>query len=32
MKPSKCEVLMGAVEYIKRLESEVARLKMKVGE
>ncbi|TIA22299.1 hypothetical protein D6C80_01366 [Aureobasidium pullulans] len=32
MKPSKCEVLMGAVEYIKRLESEVARLKKEVGE
>lgn len=32
MKPSKCEVLMGAVEYIKRLESEVARLKKKAGE
>jgi hypothetical protein len=27
LKPSKCEVLVGAVEYIKRLELEVARLK-----
>lgn len=31
MKPSKCEVLMGAVEYIKRLEAENDRLKRKMA-
>lgn len=29
LKPSKCEVLMGAVEYIKRLETENEQLKRK---
>lgn len=29
LKPSKCEVLMGAVEYIQRLEAENERLKQK---
>ncbi|KAL1306445.1 hypothetical protein AAFC00_005144 [Neodothiora populina] len=32
MKPSKCEVLIGAVEYIKRLEDENERLKRKSNE
>lgn len=32
MKPSKCEVLMGAVDYIKRLEREVERMKNEMGE
>lgn len=31
MKPSKCEVLMGAVDYIKRLEAENERLKQKMN-
>ena len=32
MKPSKCEVLLGALEYIKQLESENKQLKQKLGE
>lgn len=32
MKPSKCEVLLGALEYIKRLESENKALKQRLGE
>ncbi|KAI4727906.1 hypothetical protein E4T49_04325 [Aureobasidium sp. EXF-10728] len=32
MKPSKCEILVGALEYIKRLESEVKELKQGLGE
>ena len=32
MKPSKCEVLVGALEYIKKLESENKELKQRLGE
>ncbi|KAI5258701.1 hypothetical protein E4T42_00497 [Aureobasidium subglaciale] len=32
MKPSKCEILIGAVEHIKRLEEQVKELKKKLGE
>ncbi|KAH0168077.1 hypothetical protein KCU67_g3627, partial [Aureobasidium melanogenum] len=32
MKPSKCEVLVGALEYIKKLESENKELKKRLGE
>lgn len=32
MKPSKCEVLLGALEYIQRLEKENEELKRRLGE
>ncbi|KAI5210473.1 hypothetical protein E4T39_00043 [Aureobasidium subglaciale] len=32
MKPSKCEILIGAVEHIKRLEEQVKGLKKRLGE
>ncbi|CAD0112554.1 unnamed protein product [Aureobasidium uvarum] len=32
MKPSKCEILIGGLAYIKRLESEVKELKERLGE
>ncbi|CAD0091317.1 unnamed protein product [Aureobasidium mustum] len=32
MKPSKCEVLVGALEYIKKLETENKELKKRLGE